>query len=167
MEKDSCEITRNWCNHATGEEHVHDHAAEAALEKLSDAELLELQKAIREELDKLICDFNTVIGERLLIMRKHLSCISIALILCFSTTAQIPNIRIGPKKVAGYQPCEPSIAISQTDPNIIVAGSILDNVYRSEDGGVSWSHQKLISSHGVFGDPCVVITAWRFLLLTS
>ena len=35
----------------------------AALEKLSDTELLELQKAIREELDKLICDFNTVIGE--------------------------------------------------------------------------------------------------------
>lgn len=51
------------CNHAPGEEHVHDHAAEAALEKLSDAELLELQKAIREELDKLICDFNSVIGE--------------------------------------------------------------------------------------------------------
>ena len=59
--KKTCEIARTECNHATGEEHVHDHAA--ALEKLSDAELLELQKAIREELDKLICDFNTVIGE--------------------------------------------------------------------------------------------------------
>ena len=89
-------------------------------------------------------------------MSKHLSCLSIVLIWCFSITAQIPNIRIGPEKVAGYQPCEPSIAISQTDPNIIVAGSILDNVYRSEDGGVTWSHQKITSSYGVFGDPCVV-----------
>ncbi len=89
-------------------------------------------------------------------MRKYLSCLSIALIWYFSITAQTPNIRIGPEKFAGYQPCEPSIAISQTDPNIIVAGSILDNVYRSEDGGVTWSHQKLTSSHGVFGDPCVV-----------
>ena len=51
------------CNHAPGEDHVHDHAAEAALEKLSDEELLGLQKAIREELQNLICDFKTIIGE--------------------------------------------------------------------------------------------------------
>lgn len=51
------------CNHAEGEEHVHNHVAEAALEKLSDAELLELQKAIRSELDSIICDFNKLIGE--------------------------------------------------------------------------------------------------------
>lgn len=51
------------CNHAPGEEHVHDHVAEAALEKLTDEELLGLQKAIREELQNLLCDFNTIIGE--------------------------------------------------------------------------------------------------------
>ena len=51
------------CNHAPGEEHVHDHAAESALEKLSDEELLDLQKAIRSELDKIICDLNTLLGE--------------------------------------------------------------------------------------------------------
>ena len=38
----------------------------------------------------------------------------------------------------------------------MVAGSILDNVYRSSDGGVTWKHDKLESSFGVFGDPCVV-----------
>jgi hypothetical protein len=58
--------------------------------------------------------------------------------------------------VKGYQPCEPSIAISPANPNIMVAGSILDNVYHSEDGGVNWTHNKLNSSLGVFGDPCVV-----------
>lgn len=51
------------CNHAPGEEHVHDHAAESALEKLSDEELLDLQKAIRSELDQIICDFNNILGE--------------------------------------------------------------------------------------------------------
>ena len=51
------------CNHAEGEEHVHDHEAESALEKLTDDELLELQKAIREELDKIICDLNTLLEE--------------------------------------------------------------------------------------------------------
>ena len=51
------------CNHAPGEEHVHDHAAESALEKLSDEELLDLQKAIRSELDQIICDFNALLGE--------------------------------------------------------------------------------------------------------
>ena len=82
----------------------------------------------------------------------------LALLFCASLSAhsQTPNIRIGPAKVTGYQPCEPSIAISPVNPNIMVAGSILDNVYRSEDGGVTWSHDKLKSSFGVFGDPCVV-----------
>lgn len=77
----------------------------------------------------------------------------------FSSFAQelIPfNVRIGPEKVRGYQPCEPSIAINPTNSDNIVAGSILDNVYVSNDGGLSWSHTKLTSSHGVFGDPCVI-----------
>jgi hypothetical protein len=51
------------CDHPPGEDHVHDHEAESALEKLSDLELLELQKAIREELDKMACDLNTLLGE--------------------------------------------------------------------------------------------------------
>jgi hypothetical protein len=67
------------------------------------------------------------------------------------------NVRLGPAQTtSGYQPCEPSIAISFTDPDIIVAGSILDNVYRSTDGGHTWNHKKLKSPLGVFGDPCIV-----------
>ena len=85
-----------------------------------------------------------------------LSVVSITFALAQTPSTPVPNIRIGPAKVAGYQPCEPSIAISMVDPNIMVAGSILDNVYRSKDGGVTWDHEKLTSSHGVFGDPCVI-----------
>jgi hypothetical protein len=51
------------CNHAPGEEHHHDHAAEAALEELSDEQLHELQLAIRAELDIIICDFNKIVGK--------------------------------------------------------------------------------------------------------
>ena len=51
------------CNHAEGEEHVHDHVAEAALAELSDAELHELQKEIRAELATLICDLKKLKGE--------------------------------------------------------------------------------------------------------
>ena len=44
------------CNHAPGEHHHHDHAAEAALEKLSWEELLKLQEAISAELDALFAE---------------------------------------------------------------------------------------------------------------
>ena len=66
------------------------------------------------------------------------------------------NIQIGPIHTSGFQPCEPSIAISPLDPQIVVAGSILDNVYNSTDGGKTWNHQQLTSQFGVYGDPCVV-----------
>ena len=52
-------------------------------------------------------------------------------------------------------PCEPSIAISPVDPNFIVAGSVLSNVYTSKDGGRSWKKNYLKSSFGVYGDPVV------------
>lgn len=50
-------------------------------------------------------------------------------------------------------PCEPSICISSQDPNIVAAGSILDNYYLSTDGGMTWSQSRLRSTHGVYGDP--------------
>ena len=62
--------------------------------------------------------------------------------------AQVPkNVRIGLEHTTkGFQPCEPSIAINQKNPNIIIAGSILDNVYRSTDGGHTWKQKTLKSS---------------------
>ena len=49
------------CNHEEGELHIHDHAAEEKLAKLSDDDLLKLQNAIQEELKVLISDFEILI----------------------------------------------------------------------------------------------------------
>lgn len=54
-----------------------------------------------------------------------------------------------------YKPCEPSIAINPKNPNHIVAGSILDNVHVSTNGGKSWKSHRLTSSYGVYGDPVI------------
>ncbi|MEM6802177.1 MAG: sialidase family protein [Bacteroidota bacterium] len=55
-----------------------------------------------------------------------------------------------------YQPCEPSIAINPKNPDNIVGGAILNKVYYTLDGGKNWTTQKLTSSYGVFGDPCII-----------
>jgi len=52
------------CDHEEGEEHIHDHAAEARLEKLSDEELLELQRAIQEELMGLMSRLDEIISSK-------------------------------------------------------------------------------------------------------
>lgn len=48
---------------------------------------------------------------------------------------------------------EPSIAISKTDPNIIVAGTNINWIYYSHDAGQSWESYRLGSSLGFYGDP--------------
>ena len=59
-----------------------------------------------------------------------------------------------------YQPCEPSIAINPLNTKEVVAGSVLDNVHFSEDGGRNWKTRRLRSSHGVYGDP-VIFADWK------
>ena len=59
---------------------------------------------------------------------------------------------------SSFNPCEPSIAIDPTNPKRMVAGSILNNVYKSYDGGITWDHDVLKSSHGVYGDPTMAAT---------
>lgn len=55
-----------------------------------------------------------------------------------------------------YGPCEPSIFINPRNTKNIVAGSVLDTYYWSEDGGLTWGKNKLTSSLGVYGDPVLV-----------
>lgn len=57
---------------------------------------------------------------------------------------------------AEYGVCEPTICISPINTDIIMAGSILDNVYVSNDSGRSWTKSQLKSSAGVYGDPVIV-----------
>ncbi|MBK8701896.1 MAG: exo-alpha-sialidase [Saprospiraceae bacterium] len=60
---------------------------------------------------------------------------------------------------SGYHsgPCEPSICISPANNDIILAGSIIDNVHFSSDGGITWKNTRLKSPYGVFGDPVTLI----------
>ncbi|WP_340065211.1 sialidase family protein [Ascidiimonas aurantiaca] len=60
------------------------------------------------------------------------------------------------ESASGLGPCEPSIYINPENPKQIVAGSVLDNVHYSHDGGITWHTNKLTSSLGVWGDPCIV-----------
>lgn len=65
-----------------------------------------------------------------------------------------------------FDPNETSICISRLDTNMIVAAANLNNVYRSADGGFTWSELVVGSSYGVFGDPCIVSdTAGNFYYL--
>ncbi|MBK9737549.1 MAG: exo-alpha-sialidase [Saprospiraceae bacterium] len=52
-------------------------------------------------------------------------------------------------------PCEPSISINHLNTKQIIAASVLDNFYVSNDEGFTWTNQKLKSTFGVYGDPVV------------
>jgi hypothetical protein len=78
--------------------------------------------------------------------------------ICAFAQTDYKNIELKSEKgvFSPYEPCEPSIAIDPTNPKRMVAGSILNNVYKSIDGGITWDHDVLKSSHGVYGDPTIV-----------
>ncbi len=66
------------------------------------------------------------------------------------------NVKIYESNGQGLGPCEPSIYINPTNTENIVAGSIVDYVHYSNDGGKTWKTDRLVSSMGVWGDPCIV-----------
>jgi len=54
---------------------------------------------------------------------------------------------------------EPSICINPNNTNQIVAGSVINNYYRSSDEGVTWNGGILQSTWGVWGDPAITVDA--------
>ena len=54
-------------------------------------------------------------------------------------------------------PNEPSIVINPNNTNQLVAGSNIDNVYRSNDAGLTWTKSTLTSTYGVWGDPAITV----------
>jgi len=66
------------------------------------------------------------------------------------------NIKIYESKGEWLGPCEPSIYINHKNPLNIVAGSVLDFVHVSFDGGKTWNTNRMKSTYGVFGDPSIV-----------
>lgn len=77
----------------------------------------------------------------------------------FTLIAQHQPIKIHESNSAMRGPCEPSICVNPDNPDVIVAGSVLDYVHYSKDGGESWKTARLESSYGVWGDPCIVADA--------
>lgn len=76
-----------------------------------------------------------------------------------STTllAQYPNIRVS--RPESTNPEEVTIAINPANPQQLAAGANINYYYRSNDGGTTWAEERLTSSFGVYGDPCVIFDA--------
>jgi hypothetical protein len=70
-----------------------------------------------------------------------------------SLSAQHTNVMISD---IGY-PEEPTICINPKNTQQILAGSNLNHVFYSDDGGLTWRQEQLTSPYGVWGDPCIVV----------
>jgi hypothetical protein len=83
-------------------------------------------------------------------MKKYLN-VSIFVMLTTLSFAQ-QNIMID----NNGSPNEPSIAMNPNNTNQLVAGSNINNVYRSNDGGLTWTKSTITSPYGVWGDPVII-----------
>lgn len=54
-------------------------------------------------------------------------------------------------------PSEPAIIINPNNTNQLIAGSNINKVYRSNDGGLTWTKSTLSSTYGVWGDPSIAV----------
>lgn len=79
----------------------------------------------------------------------YLITVLLSLALVQSTLAQ--NVLIS----STGSPNEPSIMMDYNNPNTLVAGSNLNFVYNSSDGGLTWNLKTLNSTFGVWGDPVI------------
>lgn len=79
--------------------------------------------------------------------------------LCFTVKAQFINVQLPlPKKAEYfYSQVEPSIYINPKNTNEVIAGSVMNDYYYSNDGGVTWKSKSIKSKWGVNGDPCMLI----------
>jgi hypothetical protein len=92
---------------------------------------------------------------------NHISFIVIFLLVT-PLVAQHTNILIDDEGFT-FAPEEPSIVVNPNNTDHMIAGSNVDNMYFSTDGGMTWSGVMLTSSYGVWGDPCVIVdTADRY-----
>lgn len=82
---------------------------------------------------------------------KFLFSLVFLFILKTGALAQFTNIQISNND----SPNEPSICLDPKNPNRIVAGSNINNMYYSSDGGITWTEKKMISNYGVWGDPAI------------
>lgn len=82
--------------------------------------------------------------------------LAVLFIPCSLLAQSYPNIKIAESAPAHRGLCEPSISINKKDPSNMVAGSILDQVFYSNDSGKTWVRDTLKSPYGVWGDPVLI-----------
>ena len=82
-----------------------------------------------------------------------LKIVTILSITC-CVSAQQPNIRISDS--SNTDPNEVTIALNPTNSLNLIAGANLRYYYYSDDSGQNWTTNRLQSSLGVAGDPCVL-----------
>lgn len=54
---------------------------------------------------------------------------------------------------------EPSMALHRGNPNLRLVGANVNQVYRSEDGGLTWQKREVKSDFGFYGDPVLLSAA--------
>jgi len=54
------------------------------------------------------------------------------------------------------KPNEISVCLDEKNPEILLAGANIYSLFRSVDGGLSWSRKEQASSYGVWGDPVIL-----------
>lgn len=86
-------------------------------------------------------------------MKSNLIMVVLIIMVSMTLQAQITNVQIGN---SNEWPNEPSIAMNPVNPMQIIIGSVLDNYYKSDDGGFTWQSGVITSSYGVNGDPVVL-----------
>ncbi len=77
----------------------------------------------------------------------------------FGVCFLISNILFGQQNIMidnVGSPNEPSISINPNNTNQLVAGSNINKVYRSNDGGLTWINNTIASTYGVWGDPAII-----------
>lgn len=89
-------------------------------------------------------------------MMKYFLSVCAGILFFAGAHAQVQNVVIDQNYPGHFDLSEPCIAVDPRNPNNVVAGSNTKNVYRSTDGGMTWSRGTLSSSYGVFGDPVIL-----------
>jgi hypothetical protein len=79
-------------------------------------------------------------------------------VIFLASCVPFKNVKLKKPKEATYKQSqvEPSIAIDPSNPNRVIAGTVLSDFYYSMNGGKSWRTHTLKSKYGVWGDPVLM-----------
>lgn len=101
-------------------------------------------------------------------MRKLLPIVAVVGLLMACHPVKRVKLALPEEAVYSSSQIEPSIAINPKNTEQIIAGSVLNDFYYSNDAGKTWSSESMTSKYGVWGDPVLMFdtanTAYYFHL---